>query len=112
MKRGRTVDTHEAATRWLPQELFHHFQLPPDGEGRAVRHVKDAVVVRRVHTYDVRIVENHIMRRLHRAEGEDLFGKHLFHRGSIGYTLASVVHAHIHTLTFKVKYNSYFLYVV
>lgn len=74
--------------------------------------MEDAVVVRRFHTYDVRIVENHIMRRLHRAEGEDLLGKHLFHRGGRGYTLVSVVHAHIHTLTFKVKYNGNFLHVV
>ena len=51
------------------------------------------------------------MRHLHRSEGEDLLGKHLFHRGSIDYTLASVVHAHIHTLTFKVKYNGNFLYI-
>ena len=112
MTRGRTVDTHEAAARCPAQELFHHFQLPPDGEARTVLHVEDAVVVRCLHPYDVRIVENHIMRRLHRAECEDLVGKHLFHRGGRGYTLASVVHAHIHTLTFKVKYNGYFLHVV
>ena len=69
------------------QELFHHFQLPPDGEERAVRHVEDAVVVRRLHTYDVRIAKYHITRLVHRSECKDLFGIHLFHRGGRGYTL-------------------------
>jgi len=64
--------------------------------------------------WNVQVVspKNHIMRRLHRAEGENLIGKHLFHRGSIGYTLASVVHTHIHTLTFKVNYNVQLFHVV
>ena len=68
---GRTVDTHEAAARRLPQELFHHFQLPPDGEARAVRHVEDAVVVRCLHPYDVRIAKYHITRLVHRSECKD-----------------------------------------